>query len=580
MAHSASTQRGSTQVLPYDSEIEAVHMGLLRTGKVIYYSGFRKPVREETKTRIWDPKASPDDPDKIFDPTTPTDLFCAGHAFMPDGRLLSTGGTMEYRRMPAPFFVRISLQLSALAPRRLQIFMAERQNMEFTGPRFLYLFDPHKKQWEFAGNMRHGRWYPTNCALPDGSMLILSGRDEGGGYQRHLDEDAREKEGQPDYPARVTINKDVEVLHPDGTLEYKGKVRGPGIRPMMGMMTYGGHHHMFPTEYPRLHLLPLTHLSEEQKTQYSKGRVFCAGYGPETKMLNLATWEWEHVDELRNEHPRHDGSSVLLPLDYRNDYRARILTFGGSIETALRANALDTCEIIDFGEEHPRWRYLRDAEGEILRINPRVHNSSTLLPDGKVIVLGGNSEARWDKPVYEVEVFDPETDNWEYDHHPIKVERGYHATGVLLPDGRVFVSGTTPATHKELRMEVYSPYYLDGDPQRPVIESVDAAGLTRNPDGNYPQLQYGERFNVNFSGTSSAISKASLVRPGSMTHAFDMDQRHIWIEITDKSGDVLQLKAPPDPHVAPPGYYMLFILDTDGVPSEAKFVHLPGVTNE
>jgi hypothetical protein len=179
-----------------------------------------------------------------------------------------------------------------------------------------------------------------------------------------------------------------------------------------------------------------------------------------------------------------------------------------------------------------------------------------------------------------VEVFDPETNTWESDHHPIKVERGYHATGILLPDGRVFVSGTTPATHKELRMEVYSPYYLDGNPQRPVIDSVDAADITENPEGEYPQLMYGESFEISCSAGSPAVSKASLVRPGSMTHAFDMDQRHIWVEIVENVDGALKLKAPPDPHVAPPGYYMLFVLDENGVPSEAKFIHLPVVTNE
>lgn len=567
-----TSPRGSTEVLPYDSQIEAVHMALLRTGKVAYYSGFRKPTRMETQTRIWKPQASPTDDDKITEPLTPTDLFCGGHAFLPDGRLLATGGTMEYRRMPNPAFVKFSLAFSALVPRKLQIALLDRQNMEFTGPRFLYLFDPGSETWEFAGNMRHGRWYPTNCILPDGGLLILSGRDEGGGYKRHLDKDAKAKEGQPDYPARVNINKDVEVLYSD-RLEYKGKVRGPGIRPEMAMMGYGGHHHLFPTEYPRLHTLPLTHLSDEDKARYSKGRVFCSGYGPETKMLNLATWEWEHVDDLRTEHARHDGNCVLLPLDYRDNYRARVMTFCGSHEMALRAMAVDTVEIIDFSEKYPTWKYLLDENGKVVHIQPRVHGAAILLPDGKVMAVGGNKEARWDKPVYEVEIFDPEADTWETNHAPIEVERGYHATAMLLPDARILVSGTTPASHIELRMEVYSPYYLDGDPVRPEIISVDTGNIA--PDEKSQQLTYGTSFEIEHKNLGDEPVKAALIRPGAMTHAFDMDQRHIWLEVVAKDDETLECLAPPDPHVAPPGYYMLFLLNGDGVPSQAKFVHLP-----
>jgi hypothetical protein len=565
--------RGSTEVLPYDSEIEAVHMALLRTGKIVYYSGFRKPTREETQTRVWNPASSPSDEDPITNPLTPTDLFCAGHAFLPDGRLLSSGGTMEYRRMPNPNFVKFSLRFSALVPRKIQIALLDRQNMEFTGPRFLYLFDPDEEQWEFAGTMQHGRWYPTNCVLPDGGLLILSGRDEGGGYKRHLDEDAKAKIGEPDYPARVRINKDVEVFYPDKGLMHKGKIRGPGIRPEMGMMAYAGHRHVFPTEYPRLHVLPLTHMSAEERERYSKGRVFCAGYGPETKMLNLDTWEWDHVDELREEHPRHDGNAVLLPLDYRDDYRARVMTCCGSREKALRATALDTCEMIDFGEVHPAWRYLRNADGEIAHVHPRVHGAAILLPDGKVIALGGNREARWDKPIYEVEVFDPETETWETDHTPIEVERGYHATAMLLPDARILISGTTPASHKELRMEVYTPYYLDGAPPRPAITKISAGRVA--PDGTSPQLTYGASFRVQVADLDDGPVKAALVRPGAMTHAFDMDQRHIWLEVIRQDGETCICSAPPDPHVAPPGYYMLFVLDGSGTPSEAAFVHLP-----
>jgi hypothetical protein len=80
---------GRWEVLPYDSQIEAVHMALLHNGKVLYYSGFRFAEARKTETRVWYPKTG-----EIKSPSTPGDLFCAGHSFLPDGRLLSTGGTL------------------------------------------------------------------------------------------------------------------------------------------------------------------------------------------------------------------------------------------------------------------------------------------------------------------------------------------------------------------------------------------------------------------------------------------------------------------------------------------------------
>jgi hypothetical protein len=229
--------------------------------------------------------------------------------------------------------------------------------------------------------------------------------------------------------------------------------------------------------------------------------------------------------------------------------------------------------MIDFGEVHPAWRYLRNADGEIVHVHPRVHGAAILLPDGKVMAVGGNREARWDKPIHEVDVFDPETDTWESDHAPIKVERGYHATAMLLPDARILVSGTTPPSHREERMEVYAPYYLDGDPVRPEI--VDIRSGKRAPDDESPQLTYGASFHVDYNNLTAEPVKAALVRPGAMTHAFDMDQRHVWLKVIIEDDETLQCIAPPDPHVAPPGYYMLFLLDGNGTPSKAAFVHLP-----
>lgn len=565
------TRRGQTRVLAEHSQIEAVHLALLHTGAVVYYSGFRKAVAVDTETRVWHPKAT-DSP--FSSPPTPDDLFCAGHAFLPDGRLLSTGGTREYRGLPSVWLARILLSLDPLTPLWLKRWAVSLQKTSFTGPTCLCLFDPQTERWELAGEMQEGRWYPTNTALPDGGILILSGQDSGveAGTKRD-----------------PTINQRVEVYYAERGLVQHGLIRGPGIRlEMAGLaMRYGSHRHIFPTEYPRLHVLPLTHLSDADRAAYHAGRVFCAGYGPETKMLNLDTWEWEHVDDLRCEHPRHDGNSVLLPLSYEDDYRARVLTFGGSRETVLDAQAMHSAESIDFSEPDPQWRFLTDPlsnTNELLYVQGRVNGAAVLLPDGKVMAVGGNQTARWDDPVYAVDVFDPQTDTWdgrfnpatgewESPNTPITVPRGYHATALLLPDATVLASGTTPAARQELRMEVYAPYYLDGDPPRPAIQQVKGTGTA--PDETTPAISYAGRIEVRYSAPGGRVTRAALIRPGAMTHAFDMEQRHVWLRVTGDRDGSLSLEAPPDPHVAPPGYYMLFLLDEAGVPSEAAFVWLP-----
>src|SRR5574341_445234 len=568
---------GKTEVLKDFSQIEAVHLMLLHTGEVLYYSGFRKSVGENTETRVWDPETG-----VIYAPETPSDLFCAGHAFLPDGRLLSTGGTKDYVNMPkglTPWLLQVGGRVSI----KLQRFGIRLQRMVFPGLKELYAFDPAQRQWSSVGTMNRGRWYPTACALPDGRILLLSGRDDA----PHTDQWRRERQQRPFWKVnklyQVAMNREAEVVSLNGSIQNMGEVKGPGIRENMEM-PYADAHHLFPTEYPRLHVLPL--VTEEERAKYPAGRVFCSGYGPETQMLNLATWEWEHVDNLRFEEARHDGVCVLLPLDPEDNYRPVVMTFGGSVHKALDAVACTTTEIIDLSQTPwPRWDYLRDANGQVVEMEEgRVNGSATLLPDGRVIVLGGNREARWDRPVLEVDVFGPDPERpgqFKWDergtHTALQVPRGYHATAILLPDARVMVAGTTSTARKELDVELYSPYYLvdaQGNLRpRPQIASVGDGTLS--PTGK-PALAYDQAFAAAVSaGHPKPIRSAALLRPGAMTHAHDMEQRHIWLRIRSAEGDSLTLEAPPDRHVATPGHYMLFLLDQDGTPSKAAFVWLP-----
>lgn len=524
---SVSVEDGEWETLKYDSQIEAVHMALLHTGKVLYYSGNREYEGIATETRLWTPTTG-----AIKKIDTPDDMFCAGHSFLPDGRLLSTGGTLETRSPIPTWLARLARPiLGGIAIIGQRIFGAKNITV-MTGHTILYLFDPSAETWTRAGDMKGGRWYPTDTTLPNGQILILSGRDEAGGI------------GSTKEPK---INMRVEIF--DVT---KGVKQVACIPKMDG----NGEHHGFPSLYPRMHVLPLT--SDNEKKKYPAGKAFCSGYGPKTKMLNLANWKWEDVGRLTGG-LRHDGCSVLLPLR-PTKYRAEILTCGGSNEeTSENAKGKKSAEKIDFGADTPAWEAIADMR------DGRIHAGSVILPDGKILIVGGNSTGMFSKPVNTVELFDPT--NKEYPWRKVadtKVPRGYHTTTILLPDGRVLLSGTTPWGKPELRMEIYSPYYLFKG-KRPRIKYV------------HPSISYDTPFTIEYSVEAGSIKSVVLIRPGAMTHAFDMDQRYIELEIirNDVSGEMTVMSPKKDTHVAPPGYYMLFLLTDTGIPSEATFLHLP-----
>ncbi len=137
--------------------------------------------------------------------------------------------------------------------------------------------------------------------------------------------------------------------------------------------------------------------------------------------------------------------------------------------------------------------------------------------------------------------------------------------------------GSNPANRGTYRaaIEIYTPAYLfDASDQlittgRPNITGVSPASGT---------IGYGASFSVSYTA-SSPISSAVLVRPGSVTHAFDMEQRLIGLcgpspQPPCSGSGTLNLTAPPNGAIAPPGYYMLFLLDSAGVPSTAQFIQL------
>ena len=155
-------------------------------------------------------------------------------------------------------------------------------------------------------------------------------------------------------------------------------------------------------------------------------------------------------------------------------------------------------------------------------------------------------------------MFDPVTETWSVMASMKALVREYHSTAVLMPDGRVMMAGGNHPCPCAKTAEFYSPGYLFRGP-RPVIDSAPVA------------VGYGQTFGV-LTSSAPSIDTVVFLRLGSVTHSRNFSQRHVAMSFVGTPQEI-HVTAPTDPDVAPPGYYMLFILD-DGVPSEAAFVLL------
>jgi len=194
---------------------------------------------------------------------------------------------------------------------------------------------------------------------------------------------------------------------------------------------------------------------------------------------------------------------------------------------------------------------------------PRRHHNAVILPTGEVLVVGGLSGTAFNDlstAVHPAEIWTDSTGLWTT-LASNTVNRGYHTTAILLPDARVLLtgSGDGAGSPSELNAEIFSPPYLFRGP-RPLISEAPA------------EAGYGEAF---FVATPDAgrIARVSLVRLSSVTHAFDQNQRFGDLSFRKSAGG-LTVTGPETSMVAPPGHYLLFILDGGGVPSPARMLRI------
>jgi hypothetical protein len=292
--------------------------------------------------------------------------------------------------------------------------------------------------------------------------------------------------------------------------------------------------------YPREHLLP-------------NGKVFESGANQDSQMYDPATHIFTRVARTKFNHNRDYGTSVLLPLTPANRFKPTVMILGGS-----NSNTTNTTELIDLSVPSPEWIY-----GPPM-VKARIQLNATLLPNGKVLVSGGSeADEQGGTAVKEAQLYDPQSNSFSSAGF-MEFPRLYHSNALLLPDARVAALGGNPLRKVyQPEIEIYSPAYLfnpDGSlARRPTIAGVTAPS-------------YGGRFIVK-TPDARDIKSVVLIRAGAVTHAFDMDQRLVELSFTAQAGGLVAT-APANGNLAPPGYYLLFILSSKGVPSEARFVQL------
>ncbi len=298
-----------------------------------------------------------------------------------------------------------------------------------------------------------------------------------------------------------------------------------------------------PPLYPRLHLLP-------------NGKVFASASQPNSHLFNPANKTWSlNIASTRYGGTRMYGSSVLLPLTPANNYDPVVMILGGNNPSTA------TTELIDMGSSSPSWQWGPDMS------QPRIEMDAVMLPTGQVLALGGSaSDEDGTTASLHADLYDPSSNSFSSAGSNV-YPRLYHTVSLLLPDATVWLAGSNPTRgNYETHMEIYKPAYLfnsDGSlATRPSISSAP---------GN---ITWGGGFTVSTPDAGN-ISQAVLVRPGSSTHGFDFDQRLVGMSFTAGSGS-LTVTAPPNSNIAPPGYYMLFLINNNGVPSVASFVLLNG----
>ncbi|WP_165990046.1 galactose oxidase early set domain-containing protein [Streptomyces sp. YIM 98790] len=498
-----------------------VHIAQLPTGKVLVFS-FEpvedNPNRETAPTQVIGAENA--GRAYLWDPGqgTGADAFTA----VPPPVVDVPDGKDEPR--PAPFFC---AGHSFLPNGMLGVFGGNLGGNHGSGAKLALVFDPWEEVWLEQPDLSVGRWYPSVVTGPDGRQLIFSGQSERGW-------------GTP--------TEIVERWPAQGNAVPIGTRYQPRDIPAERF----GADAPFRHDYPHAFAL-------------NDGLIYTLGRDSDQQWVFDPRAETREDLPDRPDHPegrknpeRWYGSAVLLPNG--TDGPEAILQMGGDPEDPATYLFKDGTWTVT-GEKH----------------FGRTQDNTLILPDGSLFTVNGAPDIRdygngeynpnADQKYRQTELGDSNGENWRLG--PVqRLPRGYHSNAVVMPDGRIMITGD------ELQQIANDPDITDD--MHGAIEIYEPAYLHRGdrPDlGEVPEqtIRYGRHFGVSTT-TPDQVARAVVLAPSTSTHSVNTSQRHLELEITARDADSLELRAPAEPEDAVPGFYMLFLLDEDGVPSEAQWV--------
>jgi N-acetylneuraminic acid mutarotase len=284
--------------------------------------------------------------------------------------------------------------------------------------------------------------------------------------------------------------------------------------------------------------------------QLNDGRIIHIGgseYATETDILDINAQTWTVVDGRVI-----DGASATMFAP------GKFMKAGAATDSQGIGPGSNTTFVLDVTQPNPAWQQTAPMA------YPRSFLNLTMLPDGTVLATGGATDKNGGtiaNAVYAAERWSPQTQTWTT-MASMHTPREYHGTALLLPDGRVLESGMGADfgnVPDQRSAEFYSPPYLFKGP-RPTITQVPS------------QISYGTNFTVTTPDAAS-IQSVVLIRTGAVTHFFDQNERYVPLAFQQTAGG-LTVTAPANGNAAPPGFYMLFIVNSNGVPSIAPFVQV------
>jgi hypothetical protein len=385
------------------------------------------------------------------------------------------------------------------------------------------LFTPASNTLTAQSPMNWRRWYPTTVSMPDNTQLVLGGRmdpDSSGG------ESVVKPERAAKAPGGAASSNATYATTPEVWSSAGGWRQLPGAT---SDTVYGKKNEAW--YYPRAWVMPT-------------GKVFILTHAGSMYQLN----------------PSGDGTLKLYtPTIPASNPRMQSVMYQPGKIISIRLDM--STWLVDINGKQP----VATAGTPTTRL--RQYGNATLLADGKVWLNGGSADGNESTNDYFVsESWDPATGQW-HDMATATIPRLYHSSALLLPDATVVTGGGgDPGPFRNLNAEIYYPPYLylkdgTGTPApRPAITSA--------PD----TLGWAQQFQVSFT-SNTPISRVTLIRTGVVTHVFNANQRFQDMSFTQKNG-TLTLKTPASSGIAPPGYYMLFVFDGNGVPSVAKIFRL------